>query len=340
MKRTITFLSLFFALAISGFSQSYNLVIFSEDGDPFFAFVNGIRQNDKPETNIRVTGLNAESLSLRVEFENAALPKLKQNMMGENGYEHTVRIKKNVKKEMKLQYFGKVALNEAPKSSGTSVAYHTAENPVNNSTSSSNSTVDHSRDNNSTVINENGQTVISSSTSEMVDPSNVSVNINVGETGMNVNMSGMNGNSSTVRSTTSTTVTQTTSSSGNLRTTTSNSSNGQAVNHAETVAPPKSAGGCSSAMTNSSFEKMKQSIESKPFSDTKMSTAKLATKNSCLSVDQVKEICKLFSMDEDKLTYAKYARDFCVNKTEYYHVSEVFSFSTTTDEFNEFLENK
>lgn len=338
MKRTITLLSLFFAFAINGFSQSYNLVIFSEDGDPFFAFVNGVRQNDKPETNIKVTGLNAEALSLRVEFENAALPKLKQNIMGENGYEHTVRIKKNAKKEMKLQYFGKVALNEAPKSSATSVAYHTAENPIDNNASGSNSTVDNSRQSTNTTIVENGQTVISSSTSEMVDPSNVSVNINMGGAGMNVNVNGMNANSGTVRSSSSTTITQTTTSSGNVNTTTS-AGNHQNVNRAETTAPVKSSG-CSSAMNSTSFDKMKQSIEAKPFSDTKMSTAKVATKNACLSVEQVKVICKLFSMDEEKLEYAKFAREFCVDKGNYYQVSDVFSFSTTTDEFNEFLENK
>ena len=44
------------------------------------------------------------------------------------------------------------------------------------------------------------------------------------------------------------------------------------------------------------FETMKKSVESKPFSDTKMSTAKIATKNNCLSVNQVKEISKLFSV--------------------------------------------
>ena len=43
-------------------------------------------------------------------------------------------------------------------------------------------------------------------------------------------------------------------------------------------------------------------------------------------------------MDEDKLTYAKFAYDSCVDKGNYYTVSELFSFSTTTYEFNEFLE--
>jgi hypothetical protein len=91
-------------------------------------------------------------------------------------------------------------------------------------------------------------------------------------------------------------------------------------------------------MAAANFDKMKQSVEAKPFSDTKMSTAKVATKNSCLSTNQIKEICSLFSMDEDKLTYAKYAYDYCVDKANYYQVGDIFSFSTTTDDFNEFLE--
>jgi hypothetical protein len=83
---------------------------------------------------------------------------------------------------------------------------------------------------------------------------------------------------------------------------------------------------------------MKQSVESKPFSETKLSTAKVATKNNCLSVNQIKEICKLFSMDEDKLAYAKYAYEFCTEKGNYYQVSDVFSFSSSADELNAFLD--
>ena len=34
--------------------NTYNVVIFSEDGEPFFVYANGIRQNDKPETNVKI----------------------------------------------------------------------------------------------------------------------------------------------------------------------------------------------------------------------------------------------------------------------------------------------
>jgi hypothetical protein len=151
--------------------------------------------------------------------------------------------------------------------------------------------------------------------------------------GMSMNVTGMEPGHATMNSTTSTTVTSTSSSSS------SGSSNLSSGDHSsgQTVSAPAK-GGCTAAMSPSSFSSMKKSVESKPFSDTKMSTAKVATKNGCLSTEQVKEICKLFSMDDDKLTYAKYAYNYCVDKANYYQVSEVFSFSTTTDEFNKFLE--
>ncbi|MBK9285925.1 MAG: DUF4476 domain-containing protein [Sphingobacteriaceae bacterium] len=326
--------SVLFTLCIFGFNainlnaQSYNLVIFSEDGDPFYAIVNGVRQNDKPETNIKVTGLTAEALSLRVEFENAALPKLKQNMMGENGFEHTIKIRRNKKMELKMQYFGKVALEEAPKSSASTVAYHTSENPVGSSSSSSSDQVNY---NTSTTITENGQTTTSTNGP---GSENISINLNIGEAGMNMNVGGMNATQTSMQTTSSSTVTTTTRTSGSMN------SAGSVNETSASAASTKSNAGCNVAMTSGSFESMKKSVESKPFADTKMSTAKLATKNSCLSVVQVKSICALFSMDDDKLTYAKFAYDYCVDKANYYKVSEAFSFDNTTEEFNHFLEAK
>lgn len=337
MKKTILLMAGLIIFGLNAISQNvYNLVIFSEDGEPFFAFVNGIRQNDKPETNIKITDLNSEALNVRIEFENKALPKLKQNMMPEYGYEHTVNLKKNKKMEMKMRYFGKVALAEAPKSSATAIQYHTAENPS--------GTTGNSQYNTSTSVGTGGgdQTTVtttSTSTSINSNPGNVSVNVNLGGVGMNVNINDPtlgNGNMTTTSSSTVTTSSSSSSSS-------SGSYNGNSnVNSSSTQAAssPGSNYGCTSALNTASYDKMKASIDAKPFSDTKMSTAKVATKNACLSVAQVKGICGLFSMDEDKLTYAKFAYDYCVDKANYYQVAEIFSFSSTTDELNKFLESR
>ena len=171
------------------------------------------------------------------------------------------------------------------------------------------------------------------STQTTSNPNDMSVNMNVAGMGVNMSVNGMGMNTTNnINTATSTTVTSSSTSSSNFN----QNATGNNMNSATTA--PKAM--CAVAMSQASFDKMKASVDEKPFADTKMSTAKLATKNACVSVNQVKEICKLFSMDDDKLAYAKYAYAYCVNKNEYYLVSEVFSFSTTTDEFNKFLEQQ
>ena len=84
-------------LGLALFSQNkVDVIIFSEDGDPFFAYVNGIKQNVTPETNIKMLDLSP-NISLRLEFQNKAYPQIKQNYPLEPGFTHTFRIKKNTK---------------------------------------------------------------------------------------------------------------------------------------------------------------------------------------------------------------------------------------------------
>ncbi len=326
MKTRLIFLSSFLLINLLTFSQKVNLVIFSEDGDKFFAFVNGIRQNDKAESNVKVTDVTP-NISLRIEFEDKTLPQLKQSMALEPGFEHTAKIKRDMKKQLKLRYFGQVPLEEATTNNVPVVAYHTSENAVSdnyNTSTQIGGTNTYTSTTTTTHVNNTNQ-----------NPNDVSININLGGAGLNMNVNGLNNNTnSNIQTTTSTTVSSSSTSTYNepRKINKPSSSNQTQVEPVATVA------GCKTAMSAANFDKMKQSVEAKPFSDTKMSTAKVATKNSCLSANQIKEICSLFSMDEDKLTYAKYAYDYCVDKANYYQVGDIFSFSTTTDDFNEFLE--
>ena len=315
-----------FIISLNGISQS-NLVIFAEDGDLFYAHINGVRQNDKPESNVKVTGLTSSAASLRVEFADKALPQLKQSMQMQPNMEYAVRIKRDMKKQLKLRYFGETPISKDPTPGVTSVPYHSTENtsPYNTATTT---------DVNTTPVT-NGNTSVTSTTTTRTGgtPENAGVNINMTGTGINMNVTGMDPN--TMNTTTSTTVTTSTSSTGSYQEATTPQTS---YNNNNTTTTTTIKGGCGAAMPASDFSKLKKTVESKPFSDTKMSTAKVATKNGCLSTNQVKEICKLFSMDDDKLAYAKYAFDYCVDKGNYYQVSEVFTFSSTTDDFNKFLE--
>jgi hypothetical protein len=328
MKKHVLFLAGLFLMSLASLGQNpANLVVFSEDGDLFFAYVNGIRQNDKPEANVKITGLTFPNVSLRIEFNDKALPQLKQNMVLEPGYEHTAKIVRDLKKVVKLKYFGQAPIDNSAAPAAGTVAYHSSENATYNTAPAGGD------DNSSTTVT----STTTSTTYNGGNPGNGSVNINVGSAGINMNVNGMDPNApgNVMTTTSSTTVTSSSSSSS------AHSSHGSSSHHNKGNATGTSAGsntGCSTAMSSGNFAKMKQAVESKPFSDTKMSTAKAATRNACLSVNQVKEICKLFNMDDEKLAYAKFAYDYSVDKANYYQVSEVFSFSGTTEDFNQFLE--
>ncbi len=329
MKSRLSILSGLLFLSLISFSQKVNLVVFAEDGDKFYAYINGIKQNTIAESNVKVTDVTP-NISLRIEFEDKALPILKQNMALEPGFEHTAKIKRDMKKQLKLRYFGQVPLNESSSNNVPTVAYHTADNSSTgnyNPATTDNGNTSYTTTSTTTQVN----------TSTASNPNGAAVTINVDGMNMNMNVSGMDMNGSTTTSS-STTVTSSSSSSSSSPKN-HNHQQSSTVGHSQNVSTGSSTG-CSVAMSQANFDKMKQSVEAKPFSDTKMSTAKVATKNNCISVSQIKEICKLFSMDDDKLTYAKFAYDYCVDKGNYYLVSDVFSFSSTTDELNKFIETR
>ncbi|MES2679050.1 MAG: DUF4476 domain-containing protein [Bacteroidota bacterium] len=322
MKKIASIFTGMLLLSITAFAQSnLNLIIFSEDGDQFFAYINGIKQNERPESNVKVTNLTAPNISLRIEFNDKSLPQLKQNMALEMGYEHTAKIVRDMKKQLKLRYFGQTPIGETPNAGMATVEYHTADNSA---------PVDQPQTTGNTITS-------TTTTTQTYNNGGGAVNINVAGPGITMNMSGVDPNAGNINSTTSTTVTKTSTS------TSGSSSSGSQVRHKKGQHHQQASGtttGCTTAMTSANFATMKKSVESKPFSDTKMSTAKVATKNACLSVDQVKQIGKLFMMDDEKRAYAEFAYDYCVDKANYYQVSDIFSFSGTTEDFNKFLESK
>jgi hypothetical protein len=56
---------------VNSFAQnSNNLVVFSETGDRFYLVLNGLKYNQSPETNVKVTGLSAALYKATILFEN------------------------------------------------------------------------------------------------------------------------------------------------------------------------------------------------------------------------------------------------------------------------------
>jgi Tfp pilus assembly protein FimT len=100
-------------------------------------------------------------------------------------------------------------------------------------------------------------------------------------------------------------------------------------------------GGCGrNATTGEDLASIKRSIESKWFSDEKMTVLQQASENRCFSVSQVKEMMGLFTYETDKLKVAKFLYDFTGDKKNYYQVNDAFSFQSSIGELDTFIKSK
>lgn len=314
-------IGLLFALmvgAMATYAQTGNLVIFSDEGSKFFVVVNGLRVNDQAQTNVRVTGLNADYVNCKIVFENELTPDIeKKTMMLVRGHEVTYIVKKNKKGETVCNAYSDVDLNT-----------------VQNTNTPNQQTVVYSNVpyNDGVVIRTgNGSsttTTTTTTTTGTVGNTDVTnANVNVGGVGMNVTIYDSNGgvvNGSTTSTTTttysSTTTTGNTNSNYNNGTTTTNYNNG-----------------CVYGMSESEFRDAKSSITNGSFEDTKSSTFKQIVSNKCVTTRQVKEMLGLFSFEDTKLSMAKYAYSYVADPSNYYTINDIFSFDSSKDELSNYV---
>lgn len=336
MKKITSLLIALFAIT-AAYAQNNNLVVFSEGGERFYLILNGIKQNAKPETNVKVTGLNAQNYKAKIIFESQGLPDYNQNvwlMSGGNAVsntEFTYALKKK-KDSYKLAPMSEapISVDAAPAPNQTVVTYTTTEpvvttTPVSNTSSTTTTTTTTTAPTTTTTTTGTGTT------------DNVSIGVNVNGVGMNMNVNindgtGMTGTSS------STTTTSTTYSS-----TVTSSSSGTTSNvtpaPTSTTTTTTTTAGCVNPMGSSDFADAKKSISSKSFEDSKITMAKQVIKANCLSTTQVKEIMMLFSFEDTKLDLAKFAYDRTTDPNNYYKLNDAFTFESSIEELDKYVES-
>jgi hypothetical protein len=365
MMKKITILALAVFAFFGAFAQM-NAVIYSESGEKFTLYLNGEAMNNTPQSNVKLQGLTSEFYQARVDFQDAALADFSNNNFAlHQGMEVTYQIKKNKKGEYVLRYYTENAISyTAGKNSDNNAAKDFAvvdDTPVNNTQTQTNTTVPASN-NSSTTTTVTGTNSTQNNGGNIgmninVDGVNMGMNVNVNETGngtggnvgMNVNVDGMNmginmnaPNMDVQTSGTTTTTTTARSSS----TTTNSTVPTQTTRPSEPAQtqPSNSTivrnGNCTRSMDDASFGKAKQTIESKSFDDTKLSTAKQVAKANCLTTDQIIEVMTIFGFEDSRLDFAKYAYDFCFDQNNYYNVSQGFTFDSSSEELNEYIETK
>ncbi|MCF8373738.1 MAG: DUF4476 domain-containing protein [Bacteroidales bacterium] len=313
MKTIFISLTLLLFVNVS-FSQNCNVVFFSEDGDKFLVVLDGIQFNEQGETNVKITDVTATNHTVKIIFEDKSKGEINKNLYLQTpNKESTFIIKKNKKGEYKLRFNGETNI--------------IVEQP---STPKSGNHGNHSpNQNQQTEITETSvqQTVISP-TSNKTNSENVNIGINVGEGANNVNF-----NINMSSTTTQTTETSTSAQQQTL------------IENKPPPPPPPIPGyngpyGCPYPMDPGSFQSAKSSIQSKSFEDSKMTLAKQIIRSNCLSVAQVKEIMLLFSFEDTRLDFAKFAYRYTCDIGNYFMVNDAFTFESTIEELDEYIQQQ
>ena len=334
-----------FAISILVFSSAFaqmNAVIYSEAGEKFTLYLNGDAMNSAPQSNIKLQNLTSEFYQARVDFQDATLADFSNNNFALHaGMEVTYQVKKNKKGEYVLRFY-----TENPISSTAANQSNDNNTPAKDFAVVDDAPAAPSGTQTNTTVQSGGTS--QTTTTTIVTGTN-SIQNNTGSIGMNINVDGVNmGMNVNVNDGSNT-------GNGNVGMNINVDGMSMGINMtvpAHTIRPsepsqtqPSNAtivgnGNCTRSMDAASFGKAKQTIESKGFDDTKLSSAKQVAKANCLTTDQILEVMKVFGFEESRLEFAKYAYDFCFDQNNYYNVSQGFSFDSSTEELNEYIETK
>jgi hypothetical protein len=333
MKTKLLLLFLFTSQLI--FAQTSSITVFSQEGERFYVIVNGVRQNDAPSTNVKVTDLEKPNYLVKIIFEDQSIASLNQNVYLLDYDEKRTNVTFNLKRDKKGKM--KMAMNsfdyDVNSSKGTDVVkYHEVENPISipakNTTSIPTTTSSKSTTTSSTPT----ATTKTETTTVDMNMLGIGVNTKIEESednvNVNLNIGGIN--------TSVTTETDTPVKHGRPKVLKDEIVTEKPVT---TTAVENTAKNCTIKMSTADFQRAKSSVEKQSFAETKMKVAKQITTSNCLSTDQIIEIVNLFSFEENKLDYAKFAYSKCVDKNNYFMVNDAFSFSSSTDELTEYIES-
>lgn len=340
MKKTLTLIFFASLISISLKAQpNYNLVFYSEDGEPFYLEVNGVQQNNFAETNVRLEGLSADVVKVKIAFENSALGEFTKSIYAPaTPEEATYRIMRTNKGKWTARYFSSAPIPQPERqlaSAPPAQRVVTTAAPVQAIAVTQVQTAPVSQVQHTSTTT----TTTATSSAAPATGANVSFNMGNGSFGMNVNINEAEMTSTSSSVTTSTTVS---SSSSSYSTSTSTAPDTTVTVVEEAPSHYVMEGyngpmGCPWPMDEVDFEEAMQSIASKDFEESKFQIAKQVIGANCIFADQVRDIMKLFDFEDTRIDFAKFAYPYTFDQGNYFKVHDAFEFEMSINELNESL---
>lgn len=324
MTRKITLLALLLisSLSFSQFGPVGHLTIFSEDGYKFTLILNGEIINDEPQTNLRVEDLNQPYYNAKIKFADATLQDVSKNSLmltdaDGNFADVTYKIRrdKNNKTKMKLSYFSSIPVRPdfIPPTNVHVVHYGQPRDVV--------------------VVQEpvrGGTTQTTTTTTTQNGGVNMGVGVNIGGINMGVSINDSMGGG---------VVTQTTTTTSSSHSSHGNHDGHDHGNGGNQYNDSRGCGG-KSCMTPGNFNAALATIKKQSFEDTRLKTAKQVITVNCLNVDQIMQIANTFSFEDNKLEFAKFAYDYCIEPRNYFKLNGIFNFSSNVDELSDYVQSR
>jgi hypothetical protein len=345
MKRILPILTGCICFSFSLFSQNSNLVFFTEEGEKFTIIMNGLKYNEVPSTNVKLTDIAPGNYKVKAIFEDTKLGFVTKTIPLESYKEITFNIRpkkqtgvgKTLNKmgnQVARDLNGKDSIETKSDDKETYVMRFLSEVPYGQPQFQRAPQQQVVYNSQPVVVQQPGtvtQTTTTTTRGTGVAPvggANVSVGVNDPDLGVNFNMNvGVPG---TV--VTNGTVQQTTT------TTTYGTPQTQVVQQQTYVMPGYNGPvGCPWPMDNSTFNNAVTTINNQSFEDNKLQVAKQVFTTNCMTSAQVSQILKSFDFEQTKLDFAKFAYGHTFDLGNYFLVNNSFDFSSSVDELNAYI---
>jgi hypothetical protein len=92
-------------------------------------------------------------------------------------------------------------------------------------------------------------------------------------------------------------------------------------------------------MPGNAFAAAREAIRKESFDNTRMTVALQVADNNYFTAAQVKELLMLFSYEERRVDFAKYAYGRTIDKNNYFMINEVLNFSKSKQDLAEYIKN-
>jgi len=343
MKNTFL-LSILAVLSLTATAQKSNLVFFAENGEKFTIIMNGLKYNETPATNVKLTDLQTNVYKVRAIFEDPSLGMVTKTIQLEPYVEYTFNIRpkketavggtvKRMGNQVSRDLGGKDS-TEVKNDKETYVMRFVSEVPLATPLPPQQQVVVAPPVQQVIVgqpgtVTQTTTTTVRSSGTQPVTPGGAAVNMSVNDPDMGVNF-----NMNIAVPTDNVVVT------GNTvqQTTTTTTYGGATTQPAQYVMPGYNGPiGCPWPMDQNAFNSATTTINGQSFEDNKLQVAQQVFISNCMTSAQVTQIMKLFSFEDSRLTFAKFAYRHTYDIGNYFQVNNAFTFSSSVDELNAYI---